>query len=43
MSYCVQGRLFTFDDFCEEHDDNTRLVMVLSALEAISVAVDVEA
>jgi|YelNatPaOPRAMG01_1025707.scaffolds.fasta_scaffold80450_1 hypothetical protein len=33
MSYCYQGRLFTFEDFCEEHDDNTRLVMVLSALE----------
>lgn len=33
MSYCVQGRLFTFEDFCDEHDDNSRLVMVLSALE----------
>jgi hypothetical protein len=33
MSYCVQGGLFTFEDFCDEHDDNTRLVMVLSALE----------
>jgi hypothetical protein len=33
MSYCAQGRLFTFEDFCEDHDDNTRLVMVLSALE----------
>ena len=33
MSYCAQGRLFTFEDFCDEHDDNTRLVMVLSALE----------
>jgi transposase len=34
MSYCYQSRLFTFEDFCEEHDDNTRLVMVLSALES---------
>lgn len=33
MSYCAQGRLFTFEDFCDEHDDNTRLVMVLGALE----------
>ena len=33
MSYFRQGQLFTFEDFCEEHDDNTRLVMVLSALE----------
>jgi hypothetical protein len=33
MSYCAQGRLFTFEDFCDEHDDNTRLVLVLSALE----------
>lgn len=33
MSYCAQGRLFTFEDFCSEHDDNTRLVLVLSALE----------
>ena len=33
MSYYAQGRLFTFEDFCDEHDDNTRLVMVLSALE----------
>jgi hypothetical protein len=33
MSYCYQNRLFTFEDFCEGHDDNTRLVMVLSALD----------
>lgn len=33
MSYCAQGRLFTFEDFCKDHDDNSRLVMVLSALE----------
>ena len=33
MSYYGQGRLFTFEDFCDEHDDNTRLVLVLSALE----------
>jgi len=33
MSYFRQGQLFTFEDFCEEHDDNTRLVMVLSVLE----------
>jgi hypothetical protein len=33
MSYCAQGRLFTFESFCDEHDDNTRLVMVFSALE----------
>ncbi|OFX13241.1 MAG: hypothetical protein A2Z18_08345 [Armatimonadetes bacterium RBG_16_58_9] len=33
MSYIRQGQLFTFEDFCDEHDDNTRLVMVLSALE----------
>ena len=33
MSYFRQGQLFTFEDFCEEHDDNTRLVMVLSILE----------
>jgi transposase, IS5 family len=33
MSYCLQGRLFTFEDFCDDHDDNTRLVLVLSALE----------
>ena len=32
MSYIRQGRLFTFEDFCEE-DDNSRLVLVLSALE----------
>jgi len=33
MSYFRQGQLFTFEDFCEDHDDNTRLVMVLSTLE----------
>lgn len=33
LSYCAQGRLFTFEDFCDEHDDNSRLVLVLSALE----------
>lgn len=33
MSYIRQGQLFTFEDFCEEHDDNTRLVLILSTLE----------
>jgi transposase len=33
MSYFRQGQLFTFEDFCEEHDDNIRLVLVLSTLE----------
>ena len=33
MSYCSQGRLFTFDEFWTQEDDNTRLVLVLSALE----------
>lgn len=33
MSYCAQGRLFTFEDFFGEGDDNHRLVLVLSALE----------
>jgi len=33
MSYIRQGQLFTFEEFYDEHDDNTRLVLVLSALE----------
>jgi transposase len=33
MSYVRQGRLFTFEDFFVEGDDNHRLVMVLDALE----------
>ena len=33
MSYCDQGRLFTFEDFFAEGDDNHRLLLVLSALE----------
>jgi transposase, IS5 family len=33
MSYCDQGRLFTFEDFFSDGDDNHRLVLVLSALE----------
>lgn len=32
MSYFYQPTLFTFEDFASEYDDNTRLVMVLSAL-----------
>ena len=33
MSYCDQGRLFTFEDFFADGDDNHRLLLVLSALE----------
>ena len=33
MSYVRQGRLFTFEDFFVEGDDNHRLVMVLDALD----------
>lgn len=33
MNYIHQGQLFSFEDFCTEHDDNSRLVMVISALE----------
>jgi IS5 family transposase len=33
MSYVRQGRLFTFEDFFVEGDDNHRLVMVLEALD----------
>ncbi len=33
MSYYDQGRLFTFEDFFTEGDDNHRLLLVLSALE----------
>jgi transposase, IS5 family len=33
MSYCDQGRLFTFEDFFNEYDDNYRLLLVLSALD----------
>ena len=33
MSYVRQGRLFTFEDFYVEGDDNHRLVMVLDALD----------
>lgn len=32
MSYVRQGRLFTYHDFVEEEDDNTRLVVTLAAL-----------
>jgi transposase len=32
MSYLYQPSLFSYDDFAIEHDDNTRLVMVLSTL-----------
>ena len=32
MSYVHQGRLFTFEDFVAEYDDNERLVSVLAAL-----------
>lgn len=34
MSYYAQGRLFSFEDFFSEGDDNHRLLMVLSALDA---------
>ena len=33
MSYCDQGRLFTFEDFFADGDDNHRLLLVLSVLE----------
>ena len=33
MSYVRQGRLFTFEDFFIEGDDNHRLVLVLDALD----------
>jgi transposase len=33
MSYCDQGKLFTFEDFFSKGDDNHRLVLVLSSLE----------
>ncbi|MDO8682817.1 MAG: transposase [Armatimonadota bacterium] len=33
MSYIRQGQLFTFESFWNEEDDNSRLVMVLSALQ----------
>ena len=33
MSYCDQGRLFTFEDFFADGDDNHRLLLVLWALE----------
>ena len=33
MSYCAQGRLFTFEDFLNEYDDNHRLLLVLDALD----------
>lgn len=33
MSYFDQGKLFTFEDFFTEGDDNHRLLLVLSALE----------
>jgi len=33
MSYCAQGRLFTFEDFYSEYDDNYRLLLVLSVLD----------
>jgi transposase len=33
MSYYAQGRLFTFEDFFVEGDDNHRLLMVLDALD----------
>lgn len=32
MSYVRQGTLFSFEDFIGEHDDNERLVLVLSVL-----------
>jgi len=32
MSYIRQGRLFTYHDFVEEEDDNTRLMLTLAAL-----------
>jgi len=33
MSYCAQGRLFSFEDFFNECDDNYRLLLVLDALD----------
>ncbi len=33
MSYFAQGRLFTFEEFFNEGDDNHRLLLVLDALE----------
>jgi transposase len=33
MSYCAQGRLFTFEDFFSEYDDNHRLLLVLESLD----------
>lgn len=33
MSYCAQGRLFSFSDFFSEGDDNHRLLLVLDALD----------
>lgn len=33
MSYFRQGQLFTFENIYAEHDDNNRLVLVLSSME----------